>query len=104
MNMRKSGGGDGKGGEGRASVTVNFTALAVEACSGPLTCIAIDAGPDIPFVKETLSCLNTGMGKIMKRIEEGVAKCLWNERSWLTSGNIAGKRGGGCGDNNNKIY
>ena len=75
-------------------MTLNFAALTLDTCSGPLTDIAIDAGPNIPFCDQALSCSDTWVGKVVKGIENSAAKCGRNVRSRGTGGNITGNGGG----------
>ena len=81
MNMGKSGSWSLKVGEGCASVTLNFTALTLETCLGPLSYIAINVGPDISFGDQTLGCFDTWVGKVVEGVENGTAKCLRDKRS-----------------------
>ena len=42
-----------------------FAALTLETCSGPLSNIAVNFGPNISFSDETLCCLDTWVGKVV---------------------------------------
>jgi hypothetical protein len=88
--MGETGGGDLEGGKGCRGMTLDFTALTVETCSGPLSYIAIDVRPNISVRDQTLGCLDTRVGKVMERLENGATKCLRDERSRFTSRNVTG--------------
>ena len=96
--MRKSSCGDCEVGERGTGVSVNLTALTLQACAGPPAYVAIDVRPDIAGGNQALSCFNTGVGEVMNTIKKGSTKRVWNKRPRFTSGNIGGYGGIGGGD------
>ena len=69
VDVGRSGGGNLERG-----VTVDFAALTLYTCSGPLSYIAVDVGPNVPFRDQTLCCLDTWMGKVVEGVENGAAE------------------------------